>query len=87
MELKLNYDPLGLCDAKSHTLSRSPPSPAPPSLTLGVPWGPDLGAGVQEHTGPDAIPTVTFAAAAGDLVTDPSQRGCGTEARSSEGLV
>lgn len=65
----------------------APPSPAPPSLTLGVPWGPDLGAGVQEHTGPDAIPTVTFAAAAGDLVTDPSQRGCGTEARSSEGLV
>lgn len=29
MELKLNYGPLGLCDAKSHTLSRSPPSPAP----------------------------------------------------------
>lgn len=29
MELKLNYGPLGLCGAKSHTLSRSPPSPAP----------------------------------------------------------
>ena len=30
-------------------------------------WGPDLGAGVQEHTSPDAVPTVTLAAAAGDL--------------------
>ena len=30
MEPKLNYGPLGLCDAKSHTLSRSPPSPAAP---------------------------------------------------------
>lgn len=47
------------------------PSPAPPSLTLGVPWGPDLGAGVQEHTGPDAVPTITFAAAAGDLSQIP----------------
>lgn len=30
-------------------------------------WGPNLGARVQEITGPDAIPTVTLAAAAGDL--------------------
>lgn len=29
--------------------------------------GPDLGARVQELTGPDAIPTVTLTAAAGDL--------------------
>ena len=36
-----------------------------------MPWGPDLGAGVQEHTGPDAVPTVTFAAAAGDLSQIP----------------
>lgn len=34
---------------------------------MGWGLGPDLGAGVQELTGPDAIPTVTIAAAAGDL--------------------
>lgn len=34
---------------------------------MGWGWGPDLGTGVQELTGADAVPTVTLAAAAGDL--------------------
>lgn len=45
--------------------------------------GPDLGAGVQELTGPDAIPTVTLAAVAGDLPQILISGAAGTQERAS----
>lgn len=55
----------------------------PTPWEMGWGWGPDLGAGVQELTGADAVPTVTLAAAAGDLSQILISRAAETPERAS----